>query len=132
MTRQFDLTTPIGRLTTLSHYAWNDHAYLRLGFSNAHWISDELVRANQPWPFQVKAWRDRGIRTIVNLRGGDDSHHVLEQEACDPLRAQAGQLPSPLARGAEPRAGAGRAGAVRRPRIPGDDALQVRRGPGRR
>jgi len=83
MTKQFDLTTPIGRLNTLSHYAWNDHAYLRLGWVNAHWISDEMVRANQPWPFQVKAWRDRGIRTIVNLRHGLDAHHVLEQEACD-------------------------------------------------
>jgi len=79
----FDLSTTHGRLATYLHYLWNDHAYLRLAFSNAHWLSDELVRANQPWPFQVKAWRDRGIRTIVNLRHGVDSHHILEQEACD-------------------------------------------------
>lgn len=79
----FDLTTTRGRLATYLHYVWFDHAYLRLAFSNAHWLSPELVRANQPWPFQVKAWRDRGIRTIVTLRHGVDSHHVLEQEACD-------------------------------------------------
>jgi protein tyrosine/serine phosphatase len=79
----FDLSTTRGRLATYLHYVWNDHAYLRLAFKNAHWISDELARANQPWPFQVKTWRDRGIRTIVNLRHGVDSHHVLEQEACD-------------------------------------------------
>ena len=79
----FDLSTTHGRLATYLHYMWNDHAYLRLAFSNAHWLSDELVRANQPWPFQVKDWRDRGIRTIVNLRHGVDSHHILEQEACD-------------------------------------------------
>ena len=79
----FDLTTPRGRLATYLDYLWNDHAYLRLGFSNAHWISDELVRANQPWPFQVKAWRDRGIKTIVNLRHGVDAHHVLEKDACE-------------------------------------------------
>ncbi len=79
----FDLSTTRGRLATYLHYFWFDHAYLRLAFSNAHWISDELVRANQPWPFQVKAWRDRGIRTIVNLRHGVNSHHILEQEACD-------------------------------------------------
>ena len=79
----FDLSTTRGRLATYLHYFWNDHAYLRLAFKNAHWISKELVRANQPWPFQVKAWRDRGIRTIINLRHGVDSHHVLEQEACD-------------------------------------------------
>ena len=75
----FDLSTARGRLATYLHYFWYDHAYLRLAFSNAHRISDELVRANQPWPFQVKAWRDRGIRTIVNLRDGVDAHHTLEQ-----------------------------------------------------
>ena len=79
----FDLSTTRGRLGTYLHYFWFDHAYLRLAFSNAHWISEELVRANQPWPFQVKAWRDRGIRTIVNLRHGVDAHHVLEEEACE-------------------------------------------------
>lgn len=79
----FDLSTTRGRLGTYLHYFWFDHAYLRLAFNNAHWISEELVRANQPWPFQVKAWRDRGIRTIVNLRHGVDAHHVLEEEACE-------------------------------------------------
>ena len=64
----FDLSTTRGRLATYLHHIWYDHAYLRLAFSNAHWLSDELVRANQPWPFQVKAWRDRGIRTIVKAR----------------------------------------------------------------
>ena len=41
----FDLSKPSGRFRTYLDYLWNDHAYLRLGFSNAHWISDELVRA---------------------------------------------------------------------------------------
>ena len=56
-------------------------------FSNAHWISDELVRASQPWPFQVKAWRDRGVRTILSLRGprhgrGEHTFSLLESDAC--------------------------------------------------
>ena len=64
-------------------HLWKDHAYLRLGFSNAHWISDELVRSNQPWPFQLKAWKARGIRTIINLRGGmATSFRALEVDAC--------------------------------------------------
>jgi protein tyrosine/serine phosphatase len=79
----FDLSTPHGRFATYWRHIWKDHAFLRLASSNAHWLSDEMVRANQPWPFQVKAWRDRGVRTIVNLRVGVDAHHVLEQEACD-------------------------------------------------
>lgn len=80
---EFDLKTPGGRAKAYLDCLWNDHAYLRLGFSNAHWISDELVRANQPWPHQLAAWKARGIRTIVNLRGGfDASFHALEKDAC--------------------------------------------------
>ena len=80
---QFDLTTPWGRFKTYLHYLWNDHAYLLVGFSNAHWVSPELVRANQPWPFQLAWWKKRGIRTIVNLRGGfDGSFYALEKDAC--------------------------------------------------
>jgi protein tyrosine/serine phosphatase len=79
----FDLSTTTGRLTAYADFLWNDHAYVRLALTNAHWITDELARASQPWPFQIKAWRERGVRTIVNLRAGDDdSYHVLEAEAC--------------------------------------------------
>lgn len=82
----FDLSTPGGRFSTTLNYLWNDHAYLRLGFSNAHWISDELVRTNQPWPFQLAAWKRRGVKTIINLRGGfDASFHALEKDACQKL-----------------------------------------------
>jgi protein tyrosine/serine phosphatase len=79
----FDLSTPRGRFATYWRHFWHDHAYTRLHSSRAHWLSDEMVRANQPWPFQVRTWAERGIRTIVNLRVGIDAHHVLEQEACD-------------------------------------------------
>ena len=82
----FDLATPGGRLKTYLNYLWNDHAYLRLGFQNAHWISDELVRSNQPWPHQLRAWKRQGVRTVVNLRGGfDASFHALEKDACATL-----------------------------------------------
>ena len=79
----FDLTTPGGRLRAYLDYLWNDHAYLRLAFSNAHRLSNELVRANQPWPFQLKTWARRGVKTVINLRGGfDASFYALEQDAC--------------------------------------------------
>ena len=82
----FDLETPGGRFRTYLDYLWNDHAYLRLGFQNAHWISDELVRTNQPWPHQLAAWKAAGVKTIVNLRGGfDASFHALEKDACHRL-----------------------------------------------
>lgn len=79
----FDLSTRGGRAAAYADYLWKDHAYLRLGFSNAHWISDELVRTNQPWPHQLAAWKARGIKTVINLRGGfDASFHALEKDAC--------------------------------------------------
>ena len=82
----FDLSTPKGRTSTYLDYLWKDHAYLRLGFSNAHWISDELVRTNQPWPHQLAEWKKRGIKTVINLRGGfDASFHALEKDACERL-----------------------------------------------
>ncbi len=82
MTR-FDLTTPAGRLKAYLDFLWRDHAWLRLTFQNAHWISPELVRTNQPWPYQLKWWRNRGIRTVLDLRGEPHkSHHVLEADAC--------------------------------------------------
>ena len=82
----FDLTTRRGRIAAYLDYLWKDHAYLRLGFRNAHWISDEMVRSNQPWPHQIAAWKARGVRTIINLRGGfDASFHALEKDACERL-----------------------------------------------
>ena len=82
----FDLATAGGRLKTYADYLWNDHAYLRLGFQNAHWISEELVRTNQPWPFQLAWWKKRGIKTVINLRGGfDGSFYALEKDACEKL-----------------------------------------------
>src|SRR4030095_15634998 len=83
---EFDLKTPGGRAKAYIDYLWNDHAYLRLGFQNAHWISDELVRTNQPWPHQLAAWKERGVKTIINLRGAfAASFHALEKDACDRL-----------------------------------------------
>jgi protein tyrosine/serine phosphatase len=81
---QFDLTRTTGRLAALNDMTWRDHAFLRVWWTNAHWISDEMVRTNQPWPFQIRQWARRGIKTIVNLRGGlGSSFHQLEKDACE-------------------------------------------------
>jgi protein tyrosine/serine phosphatase len=89
-------------VATYSDFLWKDHAFLRLAFQNAHWISDELVRTNQPWPHQLARWKARGVRTVINLRGeGDGSAQVLEREACArlgltliPFRAGSREAPS--------------------------------------
>ncbi len=82
----FDLSTLGGRLYARLRFLWDDHAWLRLGFQNAHWVSPELVRTNQPWPFQLKAWRDKGVKTVLSLRGEPHKvHRVLEADACERL-----------------------------------------------
>jgi protein tyrosine/serine phosphatase len=84
--KRFDLSRKSGRLIARLDYLWNDHAYLRLGFQNAFWISREMVRTNQPWPFQLKRWKRAGVKTIINLRGGGEaSFHALEKAACERL-----------------------------------------------
>jgi len=81
---EFDLSQTSGRLAALVDMTWRDHAFLRVWWQNAHWISDEMVRTNQPWPFQIKRWARRGIKTIVNLRGGiGASFHHLERDTCE-------------------------------------------------
>ena len=84
--KHFDLSTATGRLATYVDYNLSDHAFLRLQFQNAHWLDERLVRTNQPWPFQLRRWRDKGVRTVINLRGGfDASFYALERDACDRL-----------------------------------------------
>jgi protein tyrosine/serine phosphatase len=81
---EYDLTTTSGRLAAHVDMTFSDHAFLRVWWQNAHWISDEMMRANQPWPFQIRRWARAGIKTIVNLRGGmGTSFHQLEREACE-------------------------------------------------
>lgn len=81
---EYDLSQTSGRLAAHVDMTFRDHAFLRVWWQNAHWISDEMMRANQPWPFQIRRWARQGIKTIVNLRGGmGTSFHQLEREACE-------------------------------------------------
>lgn len=83
-----DVSTPKGRSRALWDYALADHAVLRLGFRNAHWIGPDLVRTNHPWPHQLAQWKAQGIRTVINLRGvgrGVPSFYALEEAACRDL-----------------------------------------------
>ena len=79
-----DLSTPDGRARARRELIWGDHGFLRLRFSNLHQISDEMWRSNQPSPEQIEAHvGERGIRTILNLRGeSTKGYYLLEKEAC--------------------------------------------------
>lgn len=80
-----DLATPDGRRRARRELVWGDHGFLRARFSNLHRISPEMWRSNQPSPRQVEAHaRERGIRTIINLRGATTrGYYLLEKEACE-------------------------------------------------
>jgi uncharacterized protein (TIGR01244 family) len=83
---RFDMSTDAGRKAAERDYFWNDHAFLRLAFSNAHWLGPDLVRTNQPSPRQLKGWAKRGIKTVINLRGErDEGYYWLEKAACEQL-----------------------------------------------
>ena len=79
-----DLGTPEGRKRARAEMIWGDHGFLRARFSNLHAISEEMWRANQPSPRQIAAYKaERGIRTIINLRGvSTRGYYLLEREAC--------------------------------------------------
>jgi len=83
--RPFPTETRWERFLTYLHYLWADHAYLRIGFTNAHWIDKDMLRTNQPWPFQLRWWKNHGVKTVINLRGGKGSFYYLEEYACRKL-----------------------------------------------
>ena len=64
-----------------------DHGLLRKFYDNSHAvIPGKLWRSYQPSPADLKKWKERGIRTVVNLRGPNPSGALfLEQEACEKL-----------------------------------------------
>jgi protein tyrosine/serine phosphatase len=82
---RFDLSTEAGRKAAWDDLIWTDHGFLRMAFQNFHWIEPgRMARANQPSPKHVARYAQMGIKTILNLRGVNNSgQYVLEREACE-------------------------------------------------
>lgn len=80
-----DIATADGRRRARQELIWGDHGFLRVRFRNLHQISDEMWRSNQPSPRQIEDHvRERGIKTIINLRGeSTKGYYLLEKEACE-------------------------------------------------
>ncbi len=83
-----EFETPQGRRRAWRSLMWSDHGFLRKLYDNSHQISDEVWRTYQPSPLDIAHWADRGIKTIVNLRGTVEHHggrqagfYWLEEEA---------------------------------------------------
>lgn len=89
-----DLSTPQGRRKAWWDFAVADYAFLRPLFPNVKWVGTDLVTTSQPWPFQLKAWRERGVKTVIDLRGRHDRlGGGLEDEACEALGIELIELP---------------------------------------
>jgi protein tyrosine/serine phosphatase len=65
------------------HMLLADHGLFRAVYLNFHQVTPLLWRSAQPHPLQIAAMARRGLRTIVNLRGGrEHGSWPLEKEAC--------------------------------------------------
>jgi protein tyrosine phosphatase (PTP) superfamily phosphohydrolase (DUF442 family) len=61
-----------------------DHAIFRAVYLNQHRITDTMYRAAQPMPHHIRRWKNQGIKTIINLRGGRDyGSWPLQKQACE-------------------------------------------------
>ncbi len=78
------IRTPRDRILAWINMLAVDHGIFRLAYLNAHPVSPELWRAAQPSPGQIAEFAAKGVRTIVNLRGGREfGSWPLEREACE-------------------------------------------------
>jgi len=67
-------------------YLFGDHAVLRYRWHNFHEIAPGVFRSNQPTYGRLKDYRDRGITTVLSLRGTPKAvHHRMEQAICAEL-----------------------------------------------
>lgn len=61
-----------------------DHGFIRLFYLNLHRISVNAWRSAQPAPYQIRRLAGQGLKSVVNLRGGQSYGSLpLEQEACE-------------------------------------------------
>lgn len=81
-----DISTPAGRRAAWWHFYLSDHGVLRGLWKNEEEIAPGVWRSNQPSQARLRKLYQRGIRTILNLRGVDTfSFYLFERESCDAL-----------------------------------------------
>lgn len=75
---------PWARLKAWASMLGADHGIFRVLYLNLHQVTPAFWRAAQPAPHQIADMAAKGIRTIVNLRGGREfGSWPLEREACE-------------------------------------------------
>jgi protein tyrosine phosphatase (PTP) superfamily phosphohydrolase (DUF442 family) len=64
------IDTPEDRKRAEFFAKWVDHGFLRELWYNLDKVTEGVYRSNHPSPERLKKYREMGIRTILNLRGG--------------------------------------------------------------
>ena len=81
-----DIVDPVARRKSLSYAKWLDLGFLRTNWTNDGKIAPDIYRSNNPTAARFKAYADRGIKTVLNLRHDVKLSPVkLAKEACDAL-----------------------------------------------
>jgi protein tyrosine phosphatase (PTP) superfamily phosphohydrolase (DUF442 family) len=79
--------TPLGRIHAWLDLLLFDHGLLRLCYRNRHRVSERLWRSAQPTPGDLKELKQRGLKSVVCVRGGRAfGSWPLEKEACKRLQ----------------------------------------------
>ncbi|MEM6414903.1 MAG: protein tyrosine phosphatase [Pseudomonadota bacterium] len=79
--------TPAGRRRAWRNLILTDHGILRSFYDNTHAVVEgRMWRTYQPGPKRLYRWKQKGIKTVINLRGSKPSGFLrLEEEACEKL-----------------------------------------------
>ncbi|MEJ6397459.1 tyrosine-protein phosphatase [Yoonia sp. 208BN28-4] len=81
-----DISTPAERARSWRHYLWVDHGILRYWWRNFEEIAPGVYRSNHPHHARFEAYRDIGIKSVLNLRGpGNRAHYLFEVESLKSL-----------------------------------------------
>lgn len=82
-----DVTSFSGRFLAYLDMIFVDHGIFRVIYNNLHALPGGLYRCSQPSPGQIRKYhRKYGIKTIINLRGADDTRrYALEAQICEEL-----------------------------------------------
>lgn len=78
-----NMASPFSRALGMAEHIFIDHAFFRFAYFNRHTVAPGMERAAQPSPHHIRAAAERGVKTIINLRGQRDcASYLLEKQAC--------------------------------------------------
>ncbi|GAA5162024.1 tyrosine-protein phosphatase [Viridibacterium curvum] len=81
------INTPFRRFLAWLDMLFVDHGIFRVFYNNLYALPGGLFRSSQPSPSQIRKYAKKyGIKTIINLRGADQTlRYALEEETCREL-----------------------------------------------